>query len=256
MANFHVHGTGPAKRTIVAMPMKALRRAKTRLEGVLDTQGRQALALALFQESQRFFTACYSELDRVVVTPNAAIARRAQILGASALLEPCESGLNRAVERAAEWAATRRYDRILVVPCDIISWRREELALVLDQADRHEVVVVRSADGGTNGLCLPIPGSFAFRFGRGSADRHLVEAQRCGLSAVSLRLPALSRDLDTPLDYSWGQVALADVIDRSRDFDCDVASMSRGRAAPAAYTAERSLGKEIEIAASIEEAYR
>lgn len=256
MANIHAGRMSQTKRTIVAMPMKALRRAKTRLESVLDGQRRQVLALALFQESQRFFATCYPELDRVVVTPSAAIARRAQALGASALLEPCESGLNLAVERAAEWAATHRYDRILVVPCDIINWRQEELAQVLDQADRHQVVVVRSADGGTNGLYLPIPGSFEFRFGRGSADLHLVEAQRCGLSAVSLHLPALSRDLDTPRDYSWGHVALADAIDRARDIDCDIASMSSGRTAPAAYVAERSRGNEIEIAASIEEVHR
>lgn len=256
MANIHAERMSRTKRTIVAMPMKALRRAKTRLESVLDRQRRQVLALALFHESQRFFATCYPELDRVVVTPSAAIARRAQALGASALLEPRESGLNLAVERAAEWAATHRYDRILVVPCDIINWRREELAHVLDQADRHQVVVVRSADGGTNGLCLPIPGSFEFQFGRGSADRHLVEAQRYGLSAVSLHLAALSRDLDTPLDYSRGQVALADVIDRARHIDCDIASMAGGKTAPAAYVAERSLGKEIGIASSIVEAHR
>lgn len=256
MADVHASGTSHRNKIIVAMPMKSLRRAKTRLESVLGVRGRQCLALALFEESQRFFTACYPELDRVVVTPSAAIARRAQTLGASALLEPCESGLNRAVERAAEWAAPRRYDRMLVVPCDIISWCQEELALVLDQADRHQVVVVRSADGGTNGLCLPVPGSFECRFGGGSAVRHLMEAQRCGLSAASLHLPALSRDLDTPLDYSWAQVALADVIDRSRDIHCDVASMSSGKTAPATHIAERSVGKEIEIAASIEEERR
>lgn len=256
MANIYAGRTGHRKNILVAMPMKALMRAKTRLQRAVGAQGRQRLALALFHESQRFFTACYPELERLVVTPSAAIARRAQTLGASALLEPCESGLNLAVERAAEWAATRRYERILVVPCDIISWRQEEFAQVLDQADRHQVVVVRSADGGTNGLCLPIPGSFTFRFGRGSADRHLIEAQRCGLSPVSLHLPALSRDLDTPLDYSWGQVALAGVIDRARHIDCDIASMSSGKTAPAAYVAERSLGKEIEIAASIVEAHR
>lgn len=256
MANIHAGGTSRRKKLIVVMPMKSLKRAKTRLESALGVQGRQRLALALFHESQRFFTACYPELERLVVTPSAAIARRAQTLGASALLEPCESGLNLAVERAAEWAAKHCYDRILVVPCDIINWRQQELAQVLDQADRHQAVVVRSADGGTNGLCLPVAGSFAFRFGKGSADRHLMEAQRCGLSAVCLHLPALSRDLDTPLDYSCEQVALADMIDRSRDIDCDIASMSSGKTAPAAYVAERSFGKEIEIAASIVEAHR
>lgn len=256
MANIHAGRAGHRKNTLVAMPMKALMRAKTRLQSALDMQGRQRLALALFHESQRFFTACYPELERLVVTPSAAIARRAQTLGASALLEPCESGLNLAVERAAAWAAKHCYDRILVVPCDIINWRQEELAQVLDQADRHQVVVVRSADGGTNGLCLPVAGSFAFRFGKGSADRHLMEAKRCGLSAVCLHLPALSRDLDTPLDYSCEEVALADMIDRSRHIDCDIAGMSGGRMASAPYVAERSFGKEIEIASSIEEARR
>lgn len=255
MADVHVDGTSRSRKIIVAMPMKSLRRAKTRLESALGVRGRQDLALALFQQSQRFFAACYPELDRVVVTPSAAIAQRAQTLGASALLEPCESGLNLAMERAVEWAATRRYDQILVVPCDIVSWRREELALVLDQADRHQVIVVRSADGGTNGLCVPVPGSFEFRFGRDSADRHLLEAQRRGLSAISLHLPALSRDLDTPHDYSLAPVALADVIDRSRDIDCDIAGKSHVKTAHARYMAGRSIG-ETETAAMIVEARR
>jgi hypothetical protein len=61
-------------------------------------------------------------------------------------------------------------------------------------------VIAESADGGTNALLLSPPDAIPFGFGPRSAAIHEAAARTTGLTAKRLRLPFLSRDLDTPSD--------------------------------------------------------
>lgn len=188
-------------KILVAMPMKNLQQAKSRMASLLGKVERARLAASLFERSQHFFATAYPGLDRLVVTPSLEIVLIARSFRANALREPVAGGLNVATARACRWAAERGYDRILIVPCDIAVWSCRELDCVIDQSRRCDVVVASSVDGGTNALSLPLPNALPFRYGRNSARRHLAEARRRRLSAIECRLPSLSHDLDTPRDF-------------------------------------------------------
>lgn len=196
-------------KTLVAMPMKDPRNAKTRLTSVLDDEARASVALALFKTSQQFFANCYPGLDRLVITPSVSIGELARSLGAIALHEPKQDGLNSAVSRAHQFAVERHYDRLVIVPCDIISWCKSETDALFDDASRYDVVIARSSDGGTNGLSLRVHSTFAFKFGQDSANSHIEEAKRRGLASIDRRFSSLSRDLDNPSDYWFALSASA-----------------------------------------------
>jgi 2-phospho-L-lactate/phosphoenolpyruvate guanylyltransferase len=187
-------------RTVVAMPVKSFDSAKSRLAGTMPGARRERLARALFLRTQRFFASSFPEFDRVIVTPSVDVQKLCERVAAKCVLEPRLEGLNKAAERATDWATLQGYDRIVVIPSDIPVWIRSEVNLLLDCAASHDVVVARAHDGGTNALVITLPARFEFCYGPNSAARHLESAWSSGLSAAACRPLFLSHDLDTPED--------------------------------------------------------
>ncbi|MDP4021995.1 2-phospho-L-lactate guanylyltransferase [Methylobacterium sp. NEAU 140] len=190
------------RRILFAMPMKDVRLAKTRLAPILDDDRRERVAYHMFEDSQRFFADRFPSVDRLVVTPSERIAGAARALGAWALVEPTTAGLNAAARRARLWATERRYDGIVIIPCDIAFWVAEEIEELVESGNENDVVVAPSIDGGTNALSLRLPSTLPFRYGPQSADRHLAEARARGLTTAQCHLAFLSHDLDTPEDLA------------------------------------------------------
>ena len=117
-----------------------------------------------------------------------------------AMEEPQHSGgLNAALE-----AARRRFPEareLVVLPADLPLALPQEIRQLAEAAATDPVLVlVPSADGGTNALALSPPGLIPFRFGPDSARRHEDEARRLGVRPLRLSLPSLGLDVDTPAD--------------------------------------------------------
>ena len=177
--------------------MKELSQAKARLAPILDDAGRRELALALFRDVLAAAHACPA-LDAVaVVSEDPDVLSLAADAGAEALAEP--GSLNEALASASRRLVRPRQggDRLVVLAADLPLADAASIEAVV-QADAN-VVIVPSKDGGTNALALQI-GAIAFRFGPESARRHVGEAQGAGLRSLSLDLPPLALDIDTPED--------------------------------------------------------
>lgn len=187
------------KRTLVAIPMKDPRHAKSRLAPALDGDERERLALALFKRTLGFFKRAFPQFDLCVVSASDAIVRATEDR-CLVLQQDAAAGLNRAAASALRTACSERYERLAIVPADIPVLLREEVEQVFRLAESFDVVIAEAHDGGTNMLLLSPQRPFEFQYGPASASLHQQQAQALGLSASRCRMPFLARDLDTPAD--------------------------------------------------------
>lgn len=186
----------------IAVPMKGLPHAKSRLAPLLADASRQALAYALYRRTLTFFQRHYSERPLLVITDSNAVARLAVEHGATVLAEPEPRGLNAAADTAARYAAQAGFDALLLVHADIPLLARDELDTLIATAAFAEVAIAESTDGGTNAMLLRPPLALPFHYGPNSADLHAQAARDRGLVVARLKLARLSRDLDTPADFA------------------------------------------------------
>jgi 2-phospho-L-lactate guanylyltransferase len=187
-------------RVLVAMPMKPFDQAKSRLADVMPREQRERLARVLFLRTQRFFATHFGDFDRLVVTPSQGVKHACRRIGAECLMEPGVEGMNVAAMRAIGWAAERGYSKILLIPGDVPVWMRSEVHMLIGLGNRHDVVIARARDGGTNALLLGLPNQFQCSYGSNSSLVHQQAALDAGLTAWVCKPPFLAHDLDVPAD--------------------------------------------------------
>ena len=197
------------------VPVKALGEAKSRLAPVLSPEARQRLALQMLDDVLLVLYNC--EFERVlVVSPDDAVVATARRWSAEILLEGPLTELNAAVGAGLGVAKAARMSRALVVPADVPLLTAAEVHAIFKSPAR--VVLVPSADGGTNALCMSPFDEFELAYGPDSCARHLQAAQDHGLSTEVLPLPGLGADIDRPADldrlvdvprYGWLRAEIA-----------------------------------------------
>lgn len=187
----------------IVIPIKAGRQSKLRLSPVLDCGERANLARYLCDKTLRFFATEFSFEHLSVVTPSQEMARIASDYDAAVIHEPDLAGLSTAAQRAAKWSLAHGFTTQLLIPADIAELSAEELRILLATHRQGPAVTVSvAADGGTNGLMTSAPDVIEFGFGPGSAARHVQRAHAQQIPCTVLRLPHLSRDIDTPEDWA------------------------------------------------------
>jgi 2-phospho-L-lactate guanylyltransferase len=180
-----------APATVVLVPVKAFHLAKARLAGVLDGEGRAALARRMATVVVR----AGAPLPVAVVCDDDDVAAWATGLGARVLWRPGR-GLNPAVQDAVTSLAALGYKRVVVAHADLPLAR--ELAWV---ARFPGVTIVPDRrDDGTNVLSVPTDADFTFAYGVGSFRRHAAESRRIGRGLRVVREPGLGWDIDIPDD--------------------------------------------------------
>lgn len=191
----------PAQDTCIVIPMKHPTQSKMRLAQTLDNEQRTALALQLFENTLLFFRRHFPQLTVLVVTPSAWIAAITQQAGCEVLLEASPAGLNQALQRASAWTLRHRFKRQLIIPADIQQLNKTEISRIL--ADKqHAVIIAAAKDGGTNALLCSPAEPVRFHYGHDSARLHASAARQQNLNCLTLQLPLLSADIDTPDDLA------------------------------------------------------
>lgn len=192
------------KRTLVVVPMKDPRQAKSRLGGVLNKDERAALARRLFRLTLTVLSDLRQSIsfDLAVVTASAEVSVLARTHGAHVHQDPCQ-GLNAALALSASRAAAAGYERLGIFPADLAAPDPADLALLLTHpSPGSSVVICPATDGGTNALLVSPPLGLPFCFGPGSAQAHARVAVEHGLTPICLPLDSLSLDVDTASDLS------------------------------------------------------
>jgi 2-phospho-L-lactate/phosphoenolpyruvate guanylyltransferase len=188
---------------VVAVPVKPLHRAKSRLAPLLSPSERASITVGMLED---VLAACRSlEGWRVWVVSHAepalAVAAR---LGATPVEERGRS-LAEAVRQAEDAFAestdtdTEEGHSLAVVLADLPFVTAAGLAEAL--ADPSPVVAApASSDGGTNVLVRRPPSVIRARFGRSSFAKHRWAARRAGVAFAEHASEELGFDLDRPED--------------------------------------------------------
>jgi 2-phospho-L-lactate/phosphoenolpyruvate guanylyltransferase len=182
---------------IVAVPVKSLSRAKTRLGSQLSALERGALTLAMLEDVLDA-TQEVPGWDTWVVSPDEVALEVAARRGIRAIAES-KPPLANAIRQVEILAKERDADALTILPGDLPLVTSESL----HEAFRTlgAVVLARSGDGaGTSLLLRRPPRAIPARFGPDSFRRHVELAAARGLPVAVVERPELSFDLDRPGD--------------------------------------------------------
>lgn len=197
------------------VPVKPLRRGKSRLAGVLSENDRAELNRRLLVHTVDSLKQIPEILDVLVVSRDTEALAIARDHGARTLQEDGAPHLNVALERAAAVAQSYHAQSLLVLPADLPQLAASDLQTMLEAGKKPPVVVLAPDHHreGTNALYMNPAGSIRFDFGEGSFDRHREQALAAGVDLQVLELPSLAHDVDVPEDLEFLAAPLNELID-------------------------------------------
>lgn len=184
------------------VPVKPLKRGKSRLAGVLTADERADLNRRLLIHTLSVLAAI-PEIDQtLVISRDQSALRLARSYGARTVKENGSPHLNIALERASAVAKNFSARGVLVVPADLPLFTAEDIHAMLALAKNPPVVVVAPdrRRQGTNTLLISPVGLIRFEFGLDSFNRHSRRALEVGARLEICELPSLALDMDLPED--------------------------------------------------------
>jgi len=184
------------------VPVKPLRRGKSRLAGTLSEDERAELNQSLLQHTMQTLTDI-KELEQVLVVsrdPHALTIARQH--GARTVREDGQPQLNTALTRATVIAKVHATRGVLILPADLPLITREDVLTLIEKAGEPPVVVIAPDrhGKGTNALLICPSGLIEYDFGENSFQRHCERARQAGARLEIVNLPSLGLDLDLPED--------------------------------------------------------
>lgn len=182
---------------MIALPVKSLADAKSRLGPVLTPLERGALTLAMLEDVLDA-TMELPGWDTWVISPDETVLEIALGRGAHAIQED-EPPLMKAIRQVEEEAQARSVEHLAVLLADTPLVTSEALTQALHTLG--PVVLAPSVDeGGTNLLVRRPPSVIDARFGTDSYRRHLEAAADADVPASVVQIPEIAFDLDIPGD--------------------------------------------------------
>lgn len=182
---------------VLAVPVKSLSRAKTRLARILSPLERAALTLAMLEDVLDAALAVPG-WDTWVVSPDEAVLEIAALRGARPVTEE-KPPLSAAVRQVELEATETGADALAVLLADLPLVTPDALQQALNTLG-SVVLAPSGSDGGTNLLLRRPPRVIGARFGRESFAKHRRGAEARGLPAAVVRSPELTTDLDVAED--------------------------------------------------------
>ena len=193
------------------VPVKPLRRGKSRLSGVLSEDERTSLNHCLLANTLDVL-ASVSQIEHTLVVsrdPQALALARAH--GARTVQEQGLPQLNIAIARATVVAINHAVRGVLILPADLPLLTGTDVQALVERATEPPVVVI-SPDRhghGTNALLVSPTGRIHFSFGAGSFERHCGLARKAGARLEICDRPNLALDVDLPQDLELVKAELA-----------------------------------------------
>ncbi len=184
------------------VPVKPLRRGKSRLSGVLSEEERTKLNSEMLVHTLKVLQ-LIPEIDHtLVVSRDPSALTLARDLGAKTVLEDGAPQLNTALRRAAAVARVYSTSGVLVLPADLPLLQPADITEILIRSVKPPVVVIvpDRHHSGTNALYLSPAGIIDFAFGPGSFTKHCDRVQKVSARLEILEIPSLGLDLDLPED--------------------------------------------------------
>lgn len=188
------------KQVWALIPLKDFAGAKTRLAGVLDTDARRALALAMASDVATAIVRSRAVARVILVSDIPDLDRLIEIDGVGCFNTVRARGLNEDLESAADWASTRGATHILIAHADLPRLTPHAIdRFVLDAGEAAGCNMRAAAckEGtGTNLLLAPLPLPLPLVFGKNSLARFRQAAAGAAISLDVIQDSTLEADID------------------------------------------------------------
>jgi 2-phospho-L-lactate guanylyltransferase len=195
------------------VPVKPLRRGKSRLSSVLSLEARTALNHYLLSNTLEML-ASVSEIEHsLVVSRDPEALTIAREYGARTVQEQGTPQLNIALTRATMVAINHSDQGVLIVPADLPLITVDDIHEVLKRAVNPPVVVITPDRHrqGTNALLIAPPGLIKYEYGPGSFERHCIQATRSGARLEICERSSVALDIDLPEDLELAGYELLEI---------------------------------------------
>jgi 2-phospho-L-lactate/phosphoenolpyruvate guanylyltransferase len=184
------------------VPVKPLRRGKSRLAGILTEDERADLNRTLLQHTLETLTTLKEVEEVLVISRDPQVLTIARNYGARTVREDGQPDLNTALNRATVIAQVYATRGVLVLPADLPLISRGDALVLVERANDPPVVVIAPDrhQKGTNALLIAPAGLIEYQFGENSFQRHCNLVKKAGARLEIVNLPSLGLDLDSPED--------------------------------------------------------
>jgi len=184
------------------VPVKPLRRGKSRLAGALSADERAELNLSLLNHTLKVLSGVKELEEVLIVSRDTEALKIAHQYGARTVREDGQPHLNTALTRATIMARVLATRGVLILPADLPLISQDDVLTLISKAiDPPVVVIAPDRHGkGTNALLSLPAGLIDYDFGENSFDKHCEQAKRAGARLEIVDLPSLGLDLDLPED--------------------------------------------------------
>ncbi len=184
------------------VPVKPLRRGKSRLAGVLSEDERTVLNYTLLGNTLKALSAVPEVEQILVVSRDPAALAMAREFGARTVQEDGSPELNTALRRATAVAQVYAARGVLILPADLPLITPRDISEFINHSGKPPEIIIapdRRQDG-TNALLVSPAGLIDYNYGPGSYQRHVQQAQKSGVHVEICPLSSFSLDLDLPED--------------------------------------------------------
>jgi 2-phospho-L-lactate guanylyltransferase len=185
------------------VPVKPLRRGKSRLSAVLSEDERSQLNHQLFVHTIAVLKQVPAITDILVVSRDSDVLTEARELQVRTVTENGAPELNNALRRASLFSKSFSTEGILIVPADLPLMTPKDVTGFLGQCG-HSPTAVIAPDRrrqGTNLLFTNPADLLVFSYGQESFERHINLARQKGARVEIVENERIARDLDVPEDY-------------------------------------------------------
>lgn len=185
------------------VPIKPLRRGKSRLSKILSEEERAQLNHQLFINTIDVLKEVKSISEILVVSRDSDVLTEAREMGVRTVTENGTPELNSALRRASVFSKAFSTQGVLIIPADLplltpfdvddFIQRRVEPPMIVISPDRHRT--------GTNMLLIDPADLITFSYGLDSFERHCALARAKGAEVIVVENERIALDLDIPEDY-------------------------------------------------------
>ena len=184
------------------VPVKPLRRGKSRLAGMLTEDQRTRLNRYLLEHVLSVLKAVPEIEHTLVVSRDPTALAVTRMLGGRTVLEGGAPKFNTALKRATTVAKAQGAHAVLILPADLPLIHPEDIRMMIERGSQPPVVVIAPdrRNNGTNALFINPVGTIEYGFGPGSNHRHADRALAAGSKVEIFPSNSIELDLDLPED--------------------------------------------------------
>lgn len=196
------------------VPVKPLRRGKSRLSAILSEKERNQLNHHLFTHTIEVLKEVDAISDILVVSRDSQVLTYSREKGVRTVTENGTPELNNALLRASLFSMAFSTEGVLIVPADLPLLTPQDVVHFLDERSQPPMIVITPdrRRQGTNMLLIDPPDLLNYSFGENSFKQHCSLAESRGAKVIVHESKNIALDLDVPEDYELLSSLISDPV--------------------------------------------